>query len=77
MAKSVRNMKMRYVGRLIAVEVHLGLDPGMSVRESHEVARRIKHVIMEKEHRIFDVVVHVEPESGSKTKQETRFNVKC
>ncbi len=62
MTRSVRTMRMRYVGHLIAVEVHLGLDPEMSVRESHEVARRVKHGIMERDRRIFDVVVHVEPE---------------
>jgi cation diffusion facilitator family transporter len=62
MARSVRTLKMRYVGRLIAVEVHLGLDPGMSVKESHEVARRIKHDILDRDRRVFDVVIHVEPE---------------
>jgi cation diffusion facilitator family transporter len=62
MARSVRNLKMRYVGRLIAVEVHLGLDPDMSVQESHEVARRVKRAIMERDRRVFDVLIHVEPE---------------
>jgi cation diffusion facilitator family transporter len=62
MARSVRTLKMRYVGRLISVEVHLGLDPDMSVRESHDVARRIKHGILERDRRVFDVVIHVEPE---------------
>lgn len=60
--RSVRDLKMRYVGRLIAVEVHLGLDPEMSVAESHEVAREVKGTIMEKDPRVFDVLVHVEPE---------------
>ncbi len=60
--RSVRDLKMRYVGRLIAVEVHLGLDPEMSVAESHEVARAVKGTIMEKDPRVFDVLVHVEPE---------------
>jgi cation diffusion facilitator family transporter len=63
--RSVRDLKMRYVGRLIAVEVHLGLDPGMSVRESHDVAKAVKNAIMEKDQRVFDVLVHVEPEEGN------------
>ena len=61
-ARSVRDLKVRYVGHLIALEVHLGLDPDMSVREGHDVAREVKRFIMEKDRRVFDVVVHVEPE---------------
>jgi len=60
--RSVRDLKMRYVGRSIAVEVHLGLDPDMPVRESHDVAKEVKNTIMERDSRVFDVVVHVEPE---------------
>jgi divalent metal cation (Fe/Co/Zn/Cd) transporter len=53
---------MRYVGHRIAVEVHLGLDPEMPVRESHDVAKEVKNNIMERDRRVFDVLVHVEPE---------------
>ncbi len=60
--RSVRNLKMRYVGRRIAVEVHLGLDPEMPVRESHDVGKEVKETIMELDSRVFDVLVHVEPE---------------
>jgi len=60
--RSVRDLKMRYVGRRIAVELHLGLDPEMPVRESHDVAKDVKNIIMEKDERVFDVLVHVEPE---------------
>jgi len=62
--RSVRDLKMRYVGRRIAVEVHLGLDPEMPVRESHDVAKDVKNAIMEKDSRVFDVLVHVEPEEA-------------
>ena len=66
---SVRDLKMRYVGRRIAVEVHLGLDPEMTVKESHEVARDVKRVVMKNDLRVFDVLVHAEPEEtpGSQT----------
>ncbi len=61
---SVRDLKMRYVGRRIAVEVHLGLDPEMTVKESHEVAAKVKRTVMEQDRRVFDVLVHVEPEEA-------------
>jgi len=60
--RSVRNLRMRHVGSLIAVEVHLGMDPEMSVRESHDLATEVKRFVLERDSRIFDVLVHVEPE---------------
>ncbi|MDT8396667.1 MAG: cation diffusion facilitator family transporter [bacterium] len=63
--RSVRDLKMRYVGHHIAVELHLGLDPGMPVRESHDVAREVKRTVMNRDKRVFDVLVHVEPEESS------------
>jgi len=59
---SVRELRMRYVGRLIAVEVHLGLDPAMTVREGHDIAKEVKRTVMAQDSRVFDVLVHVEPE---------------
>ena len=69
--RSVRDLKMRYVGRRIAVEVHLGLDPEMPVRESHDVAREVKNTIMERDSRVFDVLVHVEPEESLSKKDDS------
>lgn len=60
--RSVRNLRMRHVGSLIAVEVHLGMNPEMSVRESHDLATEVKRFVLERDSRIFDVLVHVEPE---------------
>jgi cation diffusion facilitator family transporter len=67
--RSVRDLKMRYVGHRIAVEVHLGLDPEMPVREGHDVAKEVKNNIMERDRRVFDVLVHVEPEERAEGSQ--------
>ncbi len=61
--RSVRNLRMRYVGSLIAVEVHLGLDPEMSIDRGHAVAYEVKRSILERDSRVFDVLVHMEPEN--------------
>ncbi|UCF29784.1 MAG: cation transporter [bacterium] len=63
--RSVRNLRMRHVGRLIAIEVHLGLDPEISVREGHDVATDVKRYVLERDRRVFDVLVHMEPEEDS------------
>jgi cation diffusion facilitator family transporter len=70
--RSVRDLRMRHVGRLIAVEVHLGLDPEMSVLDSHDLAREVKRYVMEKDRGVFDVLVHVEPEEQGTREGEKR-----
>lgn len=62
--KNPHNLKMRYIGNAIHMEVHIEVDPDMSVREGHEIAAGIKHLIKDKDKRVVDVTVHIEPESG-------------
>ncbi len=61
-ALAVREMKFRYVGNMIAIEAHVGMDSELTVREGHDIATAVKRSIMERDSRIYDVVVHVEPE---------------
>jgi len=61
-ALAVREMKFRYVGNMIAIEAHVGMDPELTVREGHDIATAVKRSVMERDSRIYDVVVHVEPE---------------
>ncbi|NOY86206.1 MAG: cation transporter [Deltaproteobacteria bacterium] len=70
--RSIRNLRMRYVGRLIAVEVHLGLDPEMTIDRGHEVASEVKRSILERDSRVFDVLVHMEPENGEPRQRDVR-----
>ncbi len=43
------------------VDLHLEVDPEMTVRQSHEIATRVKLVIKETLPWVADVLVHVEP----------------
>lgn len=43
------------------VDLHLEVDPDMTVRESHEIATRVRFAIKEQLAWIADVLVHVEP----------------
>jgi len=61
--KNPHNLKMRYIGNTIYMEVHIEVDPDISVREGHEIAAGIKYMIKNKDKRVIDVIVHIEPES--------------
>ncbi|MGI8958910.1 MAG: cation diffusion facilitator family transporter [Bryobacteraceae bacterium] len=51
----------RRTGMKYHVDLHLEVDPGMTVRESHDIAARVRTLIKERLHWVADVLVHVEP----------------
>ena len=55
----VRKMGVNYY-----VDLHVQVDGGMSVRQGHELAHRVKDAIRGTNPRIADVLVHVEPASS-------------
>ncbi len=63
--KNPHKLKMRYIGNAIHMEVHIEVDPNMTVKDGHEIAAGIKHKILEHDKRVIDVTVHIEPEGES------------
>jgi cation diffusion facilitator family transporter len=51
----------RRTGLKYHVDLHLEVDPDMTVRQSHEIARRVKFAIKGTVPWVTDVLVHVEP----------------
>jgi len=59
--KGVEKVYARKTGLQYHVELHLEVDPHMTVQDSHELAKRTRFLIREKLDWVADVVVHVEP----------------
>ena len=55
------NLRTRRIGAGIAVEVHVRVDPDLSVRESHAIAQGIEDRIRARHGSWAHVIVHVEP----------------
>lgn len=51
----------RRTGLKYHVDLHLEVDPDMTVRESHEIAREVKRQIKQQLKWVADVLIHVEP----------------
>jgi divalent metal cation (Fe/Co/Zn/Cd) transporter len=51
----------RKTGFQYHVDLHLEVDPDMTVRESHEIAHQVRLRILEALDWVADVLVHVEP----------------
>ena len=55
----------RRTGFKYHVDIHIEVDPSMTVAESHEIARQVRVHLREKLDWVADVLVHVEPASST------------
>ena len=60
-ARGVEKCFARKTGMRYHVDLHLEVDPDMTVRQSHDIAHRVRLRILEKLDWVEDVLVHVEP----------------
>jgi cation diffusion facilitator family transporter len=63
-AKDIEKCFARKTGLRYHVDLHLEVDPELTVRESHEIATSVKNTIKSELDWIEDVLVHVEPHAG-------------
>ena len=57
----VEKCLVRKMGLSFYVDLHVGVDGGISVRDGHHLAHLVKDAIKRSDPRIADVLVHVEP----------------
>ncbi len=60
----VEKVFARKTGLRHHVDLHLEVDPGMTVRASHYLGHRVEEAILERMRSIADVLVHIEPTGG-------------
>jgi len=53
--------RSRRYGCAFQADLHVQVDPGLSVKEGHSIAHKVKDAIMSECGDVLDVVVHVEP----------------
>jgi cation diffusion facilitator family transporter len=58
---NVEKCLVRKMGISFYVDLHVGVDGGISVRDGHRIAHQVKDAIKATDARIADVLVHVEP----------------
>ncbi|RKZ32820.1 cation-efflux pump [bacterium] len=58
---SVHKLRMRYLGSKIAADMHIQVQPDMSVYNAHKIASRLKHAILERFPSLCEVLIHIEP----------------
>ncbi|MCK5801519.1 MAG: cation transporter [Lentisphaeria bacterium] len=59
--KEAHALRTRYVGGMIHVDMHLLVDPAITVEMAHHIATDVQNCLLDSAERIADVLVHVEP----------------
>jgi cation diffusion facilitator family transporter len=57
----IEKCRVRKAGLEFYVDIHVGVDADLSVREGHRIAHGVKDAIREAQPAIADVLVHIEP----------------
>jgi len=58
--RGVHDLRLRKMGDLLVVDVHLEIDGLLSVREGHDIAVNARRKVLER-HRVLNVMTHVDP----------------
>lgn len=58
--KGIKDIKARNYGNSAVVDVVILVNSNLNIREAHDVATKVENALI-KEHEVFDVNVHVEP----------------
>ena len=59
--KDVHALRSRRSGPGFFIDLHVLVDPSLSVREGHEIAGIVKHQLLNSESNIDDAIIHIEP----------------
>jgi len=57
----VHKIRSRKLGDSFYTDLHLEVDGSLTVAEGHDISENVKQVLMKKNDRIIDVMVHLEP----------------
>ncbi|OAQ19991.1 cation diffusion facilitator family transporter [Thermosulfurimonas dismutans] len=59
--KDVHRVRTRKHGGHTLVDLHIQVEPELTVREGHHISERVKDYLLTRYERVVDVVVHLEP----------------
>ena len=57
----IEQCRIRKMGLEFYVDLHVGVEGGISVREGHHIAHLVKNALRDADPFVADVLVHVEP----------------
>ncbi|NQT85367.1 cation transporter [bacterium] len=59
--EDAHDLRTRRLGSGVAVDLHVAVEPTLSVAEGHDIAEAVRHTILDHFPDVIDVVVHIDP----------------
>lgn len=72
--KSVHAVRSRSIGGGIAIDLHVRVEPSISVYDGHIIAGKVKRMLLKDGENVVDVLVHIEPEESPPEKQKEEIS---
>jgi len=72
-AVAYHDFRARRIGDVIEVDLHLLVDPQLTLGDAHDVASRVKAAIMEHHPEVIQVLIHIEPALPAHAKERGVF----
>jgi cation diffusion facilitator family transporter len=60
--RNAHDIRARYYSNRLYVEIHIIVDPEITVAAGHEISRAVRHAINTQVSNILDVIVHLDPD---------------
>jgi len=65
--KEVHAVRTRYTGAGLQTDLHVLVDPELTVRDGHRISERVKQLLLSKGPGVLDAVIHIEPYETKKS----------
>lgn len=62
--RSFHAFRARELGGKVEMDVHVQVDPTLTVAAGHDIAREVRRRVVQADNRVVQVIVHVEPADG-------------
>ena len=59
--EDVHEVRLRWIGHTLYMELHIAVDEDLSTWESHQIAERVRHALFATQVKLTTVMVHVDP----------------
>lgn len=63
--RSIHDLRTRYVGSSLAVDLHIVVDPHITVHAGHQIGDAVRDLLKEKGPDVIEVLVHLDPRDDS------------
>jgi cation diffusion facilitator family transporter len=70
--RSVRSMRMRWIGHRLHADAELDIDPALSLRDAHRIAHDAEHDLTHAVPKLTTALIHAYPADDADTAQEHR-----